>query len=545
MDSLNIKVTITIALLLLAWPSLLRADDTSKYAVYFTDKPTVNFDPFSYFDKKAIERRILHALPLYDWYDLPVNPDYLDRLCHEGASIRMHSRWLNAAVVYAGETDINRISRLPFVKAVEPMGEVKTLISAMPSAAEESYDSTMLIKQTGRMGADHWKQLQINGKGIRIAIFDAGFTGAERHPAFEYLHQQKKILKTWDFVKGKEFVWHGSTHGTGVWSCIGGMLKDQPVGLAWDAEFLLARTENAATEPFSEEENWVAAAEWADKNGADIINSSLGYTDKRYFPYQMDGRSTFVSRGANRAASKGMFVVNAAGNEGSNSWSIIGAPADADSVMTVGGVESCCDYHSGFSSFGPTWDKRLKPNVCAQSIVACAEMFGMGTSSGTSFASPLVAGFAACAWQYNRQLKNMELFRVIEQAGHLYPYYDYAHGYGIPRAEKLTGQLHADSSFSINSNDSGDSLFVEIMPGKFKPPVDQDKEEEDSQGIFDTHEQPEDLLYYQVQNPAGLISRYYVISVSGSRPLSFSKAAFSPGEKLRIFYKDQYSAISF
>ncbi|MFN9905921.1 MAG: S8 family serine peptidase, partial [bacterium] len=127
----------------------------------------------------------------------------------------------------------------------------------------------------------------MNGKGIRRAIFDVGFSGADRNPAFDHLRAANRIVKTYDFVKNKEDVYQGGSHGTSVWSCIGGKVDGKWSGLAWDAEFLLARTELASREPFSEEENWVAAAEWADQLGADIINSSLGYTNKRYFPEQM------------------------------------------------------------------------------------------------------------------------------------------------------------------------------------------------------------------------------------------------------------------
>ncbi len=148
----------------------------------------------------------------------------------------------------------------------------------------------------------------------------------------------------------------------------------------------------------------------------------------------MNGKKSLVARAANMAASKGMLVVNAAGNDGETKWKHLGTPADADSVLSVGGISPESDYHFSFSSYGPTADKRLKPNVCAYGAVMESGKKGLTTTYGTSFASPLVAGFAACAWQTNRRLNNMELFKEIEKSADLYPYFDYAHGYGVPQA---------------------------------------------------------------------------------------------------------------
>lgn len=520
----------------------LNAQAINKYAVFFNSKEEKSFDPYCYFDTRAIERRVRQQLPLYDWYDLPVNENYIFAVSGTGATIKMQSRWLNAVVVLASEHELAGIKALPFVAEVSNLGysEAKTaLIDLEPlDKGLSENDLYTLQRQTERMGEKVWKEKNINGNGIRVAIFDAGFSGADKHPAFAHLHQKGRVIRTRDFVDKDSLVWHGSTHGTGVWSCIAGMVDSIPSGLAWDAEFLLARTENAATEPFSEEENWVAAAEWADKHGADIINSSLGYTDKRYFTYQMDGKSTFVSRGANLAARKGMLVVNAAGNEGSSSWSIIGAPADADSVLTVGGVEVCCDYHISFSSYGPTWDKRLKPNVTAQGFVTCAQQGGMGTSQGTSFASPLVCGFAACAWQYMRDLKNMELFRAIERSGSLYPYFDYAHGYGIPQAARFTGALNVDTLFVIRPVQGSDSVYVELIQQSLNLlPAGENAPSEELTA--------DDLMYYQIQQSNGLIEKYYVINVSSPQPLSFSRSDFVSGQKLRVYYRGCLQEFSF
>ena len=192
-------------------------------------------------------------------------------------------------------------------------------------------------------------------------------------------------------------------------------------------------------EPFKEEVWWQQAVEWADKNGAMIISSSLGYGKDRYYTRDMDGTS-YVARAANMAARKGMLVVNSAGNEADDSsWQYIITPSDADSVLCIGGItHSLTDYeHISFASFGPSADGRQKPNLCAIAHVkAAAPKHDSAYSDvyGTSFSCPLVAGFAACAWQTQRGMTNMQLFDALQRSGDLYPYCDYAFGYGVPQA---------------------------------------------------------------------------------------------------------------
>lgn len=493
-----------------------------KCRVYFNHKSAKNFDAKSYFDAKAIERRIRQELPLYDWYDLPVDAEFLQAVENNSERLLMHSRWLNAAVVLATPEQIEKIKSFGFVKEVE-ISAPQTVRIAGTLDSTNSNPVDVLANQISRMGSAPMEAKQLNGKGIRVAIFDVGFSGADKHIAFEHLRANGRILKTWDFVKKEEDVYKGGWHGTAVWSCIGGKINNQWSGLAWDAEFLLARTEIGNREPFSEEENWVAAAEWADKNGADIINSSLGYTDTRYFPEQMDGKKSFISRGANLAAKKGMLVVNAAGNEGDGNWRIIGAPADADSVLSVGGVEPCCDYKISFSSYGPTADKRLKPNVAAQGRALCAVANGTNTVDGTSFASPLMAGFAACMWQANRDMKNMEMFKALEQSGHLYPYYDYAHGFGIPHVDRFKKDPIIKNQFVIENDPSGLEMSVKINEESFDPAAEEGKQ----------------LLYYAIVRPSGLIESYYVLHVTERIPLRVNVNAYSKGNLLRVHYKGQ------
>jgi hypothetical protein len=306
---------------------------------------------------------------------------------------------------------------------------------------------------------------------------------------------------------------------------------------------LLAKTEKSS-EKFAEELNWLAAAEWADKNGADIINSSLGYTGKRYFNWQMDGRTSFVSRAANLAARKGMLVVNAAGNEGTEKWHYIGAPADADSVLSIGGIDPETGFHTGFSSYGPTSDKRMKPNVSAFGHVVAAAPSGITSTQGTSFASPLVAGFAACAWQSNRALTNMQLFREIEKSGSLYPYFDYAHGFGIPQAGHFLNKEKEPASPTFQIIENGDSINIvvnkELIENKL---LNENSGSESGSRTGTESTTNKEYLYYNIMNKSGILDSYYVVEVFQPEVLTILRSDFTDGETLNVHYAGYNLAI--
>ena len=263
--------------------------------VVFTDKIGVDFDPFEYFDSKAIERRVNIGYDLYHISDFPVNESYILTVANCCDSISYCSRWMNAVSVWTDEHSLNRIAAFDFVQEIIPIEHGFVLCGK--EIADAKIDTSILTNQLLVMQGDFFKEAGIDGRGVRIAVFDGGFPYVDTHPAFEHIRKDGRILKTWDFVKNKEFVYGYNSHGAMVLSCIAGIYNGQPMGLATGAEFLLARTEKN-TEPFSEEVNWVAALEWADKNGVDIVNSSLGYTYHRYFPNEMDeiGRASCRER---------------------------------------------------------------------------------------------------------------------------------------------------------------------------------------------------------------------------------------------------------
>jgi hypothetical protein len=303
------------------------------------------------------------------------------------------------------------------------------------------------------------------------------------------------------------------------------MYEGTAIGLATGAEVLLARTECTTKERRSEEDGWIAAAEWADKNGADIISSSLGYSSDFYFNTQMNGRESRVSAAATIAAKKGILVINAAGNDGSDEWEIISVPADADSVLTVGGTDPYTDSHIFFSSFGPTSDGRLKPNVCAPA--RCAVILGdkLSEKEGTSFAAPLVAGFAACAWQAHRHLTNMELFFKIEESGNLFPYFDYAHGFGIPQAGyffSAAEEKEPTFDFTVSNNQ-----LKATLREKF------------------THFEEEKMLGYELkrniflktESREGKIKKYQVMWPDNKEIFSAYFEDFTPGDVVTIHFE--------
>lgn len=544
------------------------------YLVYFTDKNGTTFNPYEYFDQKAIERRLMQQIPLYDETDFPVNINYIETVALYADSMGFHSRWFNFTVAFVSDQNkLGIIKSLPFVKLVEIAEPVQGGIASYRHDFKpgiEKVNLNLLRMQTERMGGKLFDSLGFDGKGMRIAIFDAGFTSARYNPVFEEIRKEKRIIATKDFTRKKDGdVYYGNLHGTEVMTCIGGKYMGHKFGLATAAEFLLAKTE-VNTEPFYEELNWLAAVEWADKNGADIINSSLAYTGVRYFTSQMDGKTSLVVKAANLAARKGMLVVNAAGNDGDNNWKEIATPADGDSVLTVGGIDPDKDFHIKFSSYGPSADKRMKPNVSAYAKVVTSSPSKITTSFGTSFASPLVAGFAACAWQSNRSLSNMQLFHEIEKSGHLYPYFDYAHGYGIPQAAHFLEPVKPipEPTFRIVETDSA---FKVIIDSAYLPQTTKSKAQlqsifgkdfsntdvgkikiTDSLALridtFSTNLPPKikllnltpftriDLLFYHIQGNNGILKKYYVIGVEQSEVLTLMKKDFEPGDKIRIFY---------
>lgn len=422
------------------------------YWVFFTDKQGTTFDPYSYFDAKAIERYQQCGADLYDITNYPLNNNYVSQVGALALEEVGCSRWLNAVAVMATPAQIVQIERLPFVLRTQALAANMQLAQIVNENGDENdnqlsttsaSETPKLADQILRMQGNLFREKGIDGTGMRIAVLDGGFPRVNTHVAFKHLRDNHRILDTWNFPNKKADVYGWNSHGLSTLSCITGIVGELQIGLATGAEFLLYRTE-VNTEPFKEEVWWQMGMERADQHGANIISSSLGYGKERHYTYEMDGRS-YVAKAAVMAARKGILVCNSAGNEGdSKQWKTIITPADADSVLCVGGIESSLKNYShiNFSSYGPAADGRLKPDVSAYGHALAAAKKSDGAVAwvyGTSFSCPLTAGFAACAWQAMRDKTAMQMLREIQQSGDLYPYFDYALGYGVPQASHFVG----------------------------------------------------------------------------------------------------------
>ncbi|MBJ7428483.1 MAG: S8 family serine peptidase [Bacteroidia bacterium] len=519
------------------------------YVVYLNAKSSTSFNPLEYFDAKNIERKKLANLPLFDERDLPVNEGDIAKIKSSNAQILVVSRWLNAIFLNANTTQIEKIKTLPSVKFVDEFIPSKHKIIASANNELTPTNTQILKYQTSRLQAMEFERKNLTGKGIRIAVFDVGFSGAYQHPAFKHIYDNQRVIKTFDFITKKNNVYLGGAHGTNTLSCIAGIYNGQKLGMATDAEFLLARTEWNSKEEKQEEYFWLAAAEWADKNGANIISSSLGYGSNWYIVKDMDGKKSVVAFAATVAAQKGILVINSAGNEyEDNKWRTIITPSDADSVLCVGGTNPYTDRHIDFSSVGPTADFRTKPNVSAPGQVIAANPKGtIGQTFGTSFSCPLVSGFAACAWQSNRSLTNMQLFTEIEKSGHLYPYFDYMHGSGVPQASYFTNtkknvlpNFHLIDSIKDNQSITfqvTDSVFINKYLAYYNYETLIDSVNTDSVIITEVYEPKSCNLYWNLKNKEGKILYYEVIAVESLDDITLNPKNIEKGYILTFHFE--------
>lgn len=347
-------------------------------------------------------------------------------------------------------------------------------------SAGNSYDYGEAFNQIHMLNGEVLHDMGYDGEGVMIAVLDAGFLNANQIGAFDSLWNNNQILGSKDFVNPQNPNIFGSHyHGTMVLSTMGANWPGQIIGTAPKADYWLIRTEDGDSEYLIEELNWVSGAEFADSLGADIINSSLGYTtfddpEQNHTYEEMDGNTAWVTIGADMATSKGMIVVNSAGNSGSGSWQYIGAPADGDSVFSIGAVDGSGNY-AGFSSQGPTPDGRVKPNVVAQgqsSTIIDPWSGEVGSGSGTSFSSPITAGMVACLWQANPGKRNLEIMQAIQQSASQANNPDNFLGYGIPDyalahsiLTVVDHQISPSGSLSVFPNPFNDHILLKSTNG--------------------------------------------------------------------------------
>ena len=537
------KTALAFLLFVLLAPTLMAQ---AAWLVAFTDKAGSTFDPHSYFDSKAIARRQQQGLPLADSTDFPVSERYVAAVSVFTDSLLHRSRWLNAIGLVTDAKRAQRIENLSFVQSVRPLGHNHMQAAGTLSDATEldHDDSVLLYWQTRRMQADSLWAKGLDGSGVRVAILDVGFKAANTSPQLAHLFEGERIVKTKNFVKERKDVWRHHSHGTMVLSCMAGKIGKQWMGLAPQAEYLLAVTDGVYFEPLGDELQWVAALEWADRNGADIINSSLGYTVQRYFPEDMDGTHSLVARACKLACRKGILVVNAAGNEGVGTWKHLSTPGDADSALTVGGINPWTDLAEDFSSVGPTADGRVKPEVVAYGTALTISKGKPVQAVGTSFASPLVAGFMACVKQHQPDSSPQQMIATVSECGHLWPYYDYLHGYGVPHGSRLfidRDNYRPKKTFRFSmAQDSSpvqtDSLRRGLFAGKIQP-------QKPVVARIDPllpHPKVKTYIHYHIARPDGRLAYYAVLESDRNKQqqLLFEENPYAvSGNILRVYYR--------
>lgn len=431
-----------------------QGQEVMKYWVQLSDKADTPYrldQPEEYLSPRAMERRHTFHIAI-DSLDLPVNPQYLRRLQEAGFTVHAVSRWMNGAVLFApDQATASQLDTLPFITG-------HTLYETGPSTApdETVYDpgddplaqpyDTLYGPAYYGYGYPQISQLNgtglhrhgYRGQGLLIGVCDGGFPGVDSSPAFDSLRCSQRLVATRDFVWGGHEVYSIHPHGTMVLSTLASNLPGCYVGTAPEASYVLCRTENTLYENPLEEYYWIAAVEYLDSMGTDIISTSLGYyayndSNFSYRLSQLDGQTAPSSRAADIAVSRGMLLVCSAGNDGRDPEPHLNVPADAAKVLTVGAVDSEGHY-ALFSSPGPTADLRIKPDVAALGEQIC-----VGTSqgqiriaNGTSFSCPVIAGMMACLWQRYPHLSPAQLCDSVRAWGDHAYLPDCYTGYGIP-----------------------------------------------------------------------------------------------------------------
>ena len=434
---------------------------TYRYRLTLTDKAGSPYSlnhPEQFLSEKSIERRARMGISI-DYHDLPVSPTYLEQIRQTGATVFNYSKWNNTVQVETHDSLLEQSLReLPFVSHVmlvykspefaeanNCQNRTKELVADTIYCKDDYYG--MAQKQVEQLGLPFLHTMGYRGNGMTIAILDGGFYNADIIPAFK----TTKILGTKNFARPDSNIYEEHPHGMMVLSCIAPNQPHILVGTAPEASFYLLQSEDTWQEYRGEEDNWCAALEYADSLGVDIVTSSLGYTHfdrpAATLEYEwLDGHHELNSRSASLAASRGILLLNSAGNSGDESWKKIGFPADAHDILAVGAVDEE-GVNTVFSSIGFTADHRIKPDAMARGG-ATALLATDGTVSqanGTSFACPVLAGAVACLYQAFPLKQPKEIIEAIHQAGSCYSKPNEVYGYGIPNMEKAFHILQADT----------------------------------------------------------------------------------------------------
>lgn len=427
------------------------ADETFCFRVYLKDKGVENTEirsPEGIISEEAYARRNKRGIEI-NTSDLPIAPSYIASVLSVGGQFVTQSKWMKTIVVESEDSLlIDKLKALPVVDSVKFVWKGLGRLVQNGCTDDMSELAPSEEKQTGEYGYAQGQIEMLNGtylheagrkgQGMRIAVIDAGFLNVNRISAFQPL----RLIGTHNIVFPGNNVFCDDDHGTKVLSCMAAYLPGVMVGTAPEASYLLIKSEDVRSEYPIEEDYWAAALEYADSVGVDIVTSSLGYfrfdmADSVYTPSDLNGKTSFITQIAEKAAEKGLMLFCSAGNEGNHLWEKVTFPADAPNVLTVGAVTSDKE-RSNFSPTGFTADYRIKPDVVALGTGACV-INGNGNiqyTHGTSFATPIVAGLGACLWQGLSWLTNKELIQLIRRTSSQADQPDVEKGYGIPDMQK-------------------------------------------------------------------------------------------------------------
>lgn len=453
--------------------------------VFFTDKGSnvllKSTNPSDLVSERSLRRRLkVRSLEnIVDETDLPVQQEYVQEVASRVQRVRQVSKWFNGASVQATRRQIEELAFLPFVRRIEPVARFTRNLSE--EQVEQRPSSRSIDPQRSRTsnfdyGPSFGQLNQINvpaihemgnyGQGVLIGVFDNGFRLLS-HEAFDTL--RTRIVATYDFVDRKVSVIPNNpspsfgAHGVVTLSALGGFRQGQLIGPAFGADFLLARTENDSSETPLEEDNWVAAIEWADSLGVDVTSTSLGYLtyDPPYTSWSwedMDGNTTVITRAADMAVARGIVVCNSAGNNGFHpQHNTLNAPADGDSVLAIGAVESN-GKRASFSSVGPTTSHppRIKPDLMAQGVAVRAAHPDNPSeyvySGGTSLSCPLAAGVVALLLHAKPSATPMEIAGALKRTASRADSPDNQYGWGIINALAALRQLQPPVQFALLQN---------------------------------------------------------------------------------------------
>ncbi|CUS95909.1 S8 family serine peptidase [Candidatus Chrysopegis kryptomonas] len=389
--------------------------------------------------ERSYERRlktVRDETKVFDYYDLPVYDGYIDKIKSLGVKINVVSKWLNAVSAYLDSSQIEIVKNLPFVLEVKPVAKSVNTFFDKPEVETPliDYNYGASERQIRLSGVKELHKMNIIGKDVIVGMMDTGFRLS--HESLENV----EVIAQYDFIFNDTITANQpvdspdqDSHGTLTLSVLGGKKDGQIYGVAPGAKFVLAKTEDVRSETPAEEDNWVRAIEWMDSLGVDVVSSSLGYID--WYTYEnMDGNTAKITKAADIAFQKGIVVVNSAGNERNTSWKYVVAPADGKYVIAVGAVDSLGRI-AYFSSMGPTYDGRIKPDVCALGV----SVYGASTSSkssyryasGTSLSCPIVAGIAALILSVHPELSSFDVRDAIRNTASRADNPDNDYGWGI------------------------------------------------------------------------------------------------------------------